>query len=635
VPPGRSVRHRRPAERKPRVSRKLRAVAVLVIVAGLLAVGAVTGLGSAGSAEPAVQAFLLDWQQAHYAQAAALTDGPAADVKTQLAAAYTDLDASNEFFALDHITQHGSTAVATFRATVNLAQSGQQWSYAGQFGLSASGGHWVIRWSPSVVNPALRAGDRLAVQTTFAPRAAVEDLDGASLLARSADYRIGVYPGQLKDPGELAAAFATLTGLNDLQVQGQIRAAPPGDFLSLLTLDQAQFGSLWPQLKNIAGLQYQQQKERVFHSSAQQVVGTVGSENSEFLRDEGAAYEPGMTIGLTGLEQTYQDQLAGTPTTSVVVVNAAGNGITRLWSSAAGAAGTPVRTTLSSAAQEAAVAAVTGQSSSAEIVAVDTSTGAVRAVASHEAGGLSLPAGGALAARVEPGMAFSIVSAAALLSSGVSVTQPVPCEQVAEVGGQTFSYQAAASSSATLAADFASGCGTAFANMSRTLSARQLTSTEQAFGLGSAWKLRLQAFSGSATAGSGEADVAAQATGTGVLTSPLGMAEIAAEVASGTGNTPTLTTADKSASRRLPLSAAQLTQLRQLMRLSVSSGSARAANVAGDVYGQAGVVKSGSGSYLSWFAGYRGQTAVAVLETGRTPAVAAAAAAGAFFKAAG
>ena len=182
---------------------------------------------------------------------------------------------------------------------------------------------------------------------------------------------------------------------------------------------------------------------------------------------------------------------------------------------------------------------------------------------------------------------------------------------------------------------FASGCGTAFANMSRTLTARQLTATEQAFGLGATWRLRLQAFSGSVPAGTGEADVAAQATGTGVLTSPLAMAEIAAEVASGTGNTPTLTTDDKSSSWQLPLSAAQLGQLRQLMRLSVASGSARAADVAGDVYGQAGVVKSGAQSYLSWFVGYRGQTAVAVLETGSTPAAAAAAAAGAFFKAAG
>jgi membrane peptidoglycan carboxypeptidase len=234
-------------------------------------------------------------------------------------------------------------------------------------------------------------------------------------------------------------------------------------------------------------------------------------------------------------------------------------------------------------------------------------------------------------------MAFSIVSAAALLGTGASVNQPLPCEPVADVGGETFTYQPAASADATLASDFADGCGTAFANLSRTLTPQQLTSAERSFGIGAAWQLRLPAFSGSATAVSGEAQVAAQATGTGgVLVSPLGMAAIAAEVADGTGHTPVLTAAGSSASWPAPLSAAALTDLRQLMRLAVTSGSAHAANLPGTpVYGQAGVIKAGTNSYLSWFVGYRGSTAVAVLETGTTATQAAAALAGTFLSHAG
>ena len=56
------------------------------------------------------------------------------------------------------------------------------------------------------------------------------------------------------------------------------------------------------------------------------------------------------------------------------------------------------------------------------------------------------------------------------------------------------------------------------------------------------------------------------------------------------------------------------------MRQAVQSGSAHAANVPGEpVYGQAGVVQTGAHAYLSWFVGYRGSMAVAVLETGTTP----------------
>ena len=77
----------------------------------------------------------------------------------------------------------------------------------------------------------------------------------------------------------------------------------------------------------------------------------------------------------------------------------------------------------------------------------------------------------------------------------------------------TFTYQPTTSTTATLASDFADGCGTAFANMSRTLTPSSSTSAERAFGIGAPWQLRVPAFSGSAPAVSGEADVAAQATG--------------------------------------------------------------------------------------------------------------------------
>ena len=634
---GRGSRHRKQSERRFALSGKARLGVALVVVGGALGVGFADGFGGGGSAESTVQAFLLDWDEANYTQAAALTDGGTAQVRAQLAAAYSDLDASDEFLSIKSVTQHGDTAEATFEDTVDLAESGQQWSYIGKFGLTSKNGQWVVDWAPSVINPSLGAGDRLAVVTSYAPRAEVTDMKGQPLLSKSTDYRIGVYPGRLKNAAATAAGFAAVTGIDQQQVLGQITAAPPSDFLSLLTLDPADFQSLWPKLDKVAGLIEQQQSERLFDSSAQEVVGSVGTEDSDTLHREGAAYEPGVTVGLNGLEATYQNSLIGTPATSVVVVNAAGHSVKTLWTSPGGHAGTPVQTTLNGQDQTDALNALAGQSNSGEIVAVDSSTGAIRVLASHEANGVPLPAGGALDAKVEPGMTFSIVSAAALLSTGVTANHPLPCESVADVGGVTFTYQPGTTSTSTLATDFADGCGTAFANMSRTLTPQQLVSAERAFGIGAAWQLPLLSFSGSAPAVSGEADVAAQATGTGgVLMSPLGLATVAAEVASGTGRSPVLVAKDASTTWQPSLPASSLSQLRQLMRLAVTSGSAQAADLPGTpVYGQAGVVQSGQHSYLSWFVGYRGSLAVAVLETGNTPEQAAAALAGTFLNSVG
>ena len=415
----------------------------MVVVIGLLCVGFATGFGGASSPESAVQAFLLDWQQGRYAQAAALTTGNDGQVVSQLTAAYTDLDATNTFLAMNSVTQHGDTAVATFKATVDLAQTGQQWSYIGRFSLAVRNGRWLVDWAPGVINPSLGPGDRLAVLTSFSPRAPVEDSAGQPLLSSSTDYHVGVYPGRLSNLARTAAEFSQITGLSEQQVLGQIRAAPPRQFLSLLTLDPAspQFQGIWSRLVKVPGLTSQRKTERLFGPAAAEVVGTIGTENSSALRAEGAAYQPGQTVGLSGLEQTYQDTLAGTPSTSIVVVNAAGQTVATL-STTAGQAGTPVRTTIDSHDQAVAAAALAAQHNSGEIVAVDSSTGEVRALAAHQAGSVPLPPDGPLAARLQPGMAFSIVSAAALLGTGdVSTSQPLPCQNVANVGGQTFTYQ--------------------------------------------------------------------------------------------------------------------------------------------------------------------------------------------------
>jgi cell division protein FtsI/penicillin-binding protein 2 len=634
--PGNGSRHRKPPERHSVIPKRLRLPLAVVVVLVLVGVGFTTGFGDEASAEPTVAAFLLDWEQAHYDTAAALTDGNPDEVRTELAAAYTDLDATYTFYSMDNVTQHGDTAVATFTATVDLAEGGQQWVYGGRFGLRSVNGKWVVDWSPSVINPHLAAGERLAVKTAYAPRASLTDVHGTPLISESADYQIGVYPSQLKNLVATAAAFSQDTELDEPQVLGQIQAAPPREFLSLLTLDPSDYASLWPKLRKVPGLIVQPHRDQLFGSSAQDVVGTVGTEDSDELRNQGAAYQPGMTVGLSGLEQAYQDQLLGMPTTAVVLVNPAGNTAGTLWSSAGGGAGTPVRTTLDSKVQSAAANALAGQPDSAEIVAVDTQTGQIRAIASREVDGVKLPPGGAIDAEVEPGMAFSIVSAAALLSTGISTGHALPCESEADVGGVTFTDQPGSSATATLASDFADGCGTAFANMSRTLTGQQLTTVEKGFGIGSSWHLPLQTFSGSASAVSGEAALASQVTGSGgVLMSPLGMAAVAAEVASGTGHTPTLVPTDSSSSRKVPLTSPQLSELRQLMRLAVTSGPASAANLSGTpVYGQAGVVQTGTSSYLSWFVGYRGTTAVAVLETGTSASSASAALAGTFFRSA-
>jgi cell division protein FtsI/penicillin-binding protein 2 len=501
---------------------------LLIVAVGVLVIGLATGFGSEPSAEPTVQAFLLAWQQQHYAAAGALTSAAPGTAAADLKNVFSQLDATQLFLTMDSITQHGGTAEASFTASVDLAQEGRVWIYHGRFGLAEAGGTWKVQWAPGVVYPGLGQGQRLAVVTQFPDRASVLDAEGHPLQVPSLVYVLGVMPSTLTDPSATAARFATATGLDAVQVLGQITAAPPNQFLKLASLDPATYSMLRPRLRDVPGLQVQRQRARLFQTEATGLVGAVGNETSPVLRNEGAFYLPGTTVGLSGLEQKYQRQLLGTPTTEVVAVTSAGRqvGVLQSWP---GTAGTPVRTTISSTVQGAALSALDGVSGSGEIVAVRANTGEVLAVAQRHVSGPA--AADALNARLTPGTAFTIVSAAALLDIGVKTGTKISCENSFTVDGQTFTSDAAGAAK-SFSDDFADGCGTAFAGLSYRLSAAQFDQVVKGFGIGADWSaLPVAAFSGSVPPVSGVGGLAAETIGQGnVQMSPLSMAMVAAAV---------------------------------------------------------------------------------------------------------
>jgi cell division protein FtsI/penicillin-binding protein 2 len=413
-----------------------------------------------------------------------------------------------------------------------------------------------------------------------------------------------------------------VTQLNSNQVLGQIQAAPPGRFLTLLSLDPASYAQLAPKLGHVPGLVVQRASQRLFSSSASEIVGTVGTEASSRLRDEGASYQPGATVGLTGLQAAFQHRLAGSPTTEIVAENNAGQQ-TAVLTSWKGKTGEPITTTINSSVQGSAAAALQDAPNvSAQIVAVQASTGKILAVAGQQVAGTPLPVGGALNARLSPGTAFTIVSTAALLGTGFSTSTQVPCTSTANVGGQLFSQQQLSSSlgaSPTFATDFAQGCSTAFAGLSRRLTNSALRQAVDGFGIGSKWRLPLPSYSGAVPNATTDGQLAGQTIGQGVQVSPLNMALVAATVDSGNYQSPTLVTSPPAPAptSQATLSASSLSSLRALMRTAVTSGSARGANVSGGpVYGQTALVQTGSGQHTqwqSWFVGYQGDVAFTVL----------------------
>ena len=316
------------------------------------------------------------------------------------------------------------------------------------------------------------------------------------------------------------------------------------------------------------------------------------------------------------------------------MVNSAGaqTGVLAQWP---GAAGTPVRTTINPTVQHAALTALDSVSSSGEIVAVQASTGGVLAVAQHQASG-ALPAGGPLNAKLMPGTAFTVVSAAALFSNDLATASTsVSCANSFNVGGQTFTSDGTGEQK-PFTDDFAEGCNTAFASLSERLTAGMWAQMIKEFGIGSNWsQLPVPAFSGSVPPRGGRCRPRRSDH------RPRGRADelaVHGHGGRGGGRRPLLRPAgdpdaDPASTPGTTMDLGMVSALHELMRGAVRSGAARAANVrGGQVYGQVGLVHTESG-WMSWFVGYRGDIAIAAIESGKTAQLSAAALTGAFFSA--
>ena len=616
----RPARKRSPAGgRRSRLTPK-RIVIMLVAVA-LLAFGLVSASSPDPSVEPTVQAFLLAWEQGNYREAASYTTGAPATVTTELRTAYRQLDAADIGLRMGRITQHGDTGEAHFLASIDLGRSGAPWNYVGGFALRRIHSTWKIIWQPSVINPALKPGYRLAVVTTTPRRAPLLDDAGRPLARRTLVFVAGVRPGKLKSPHRTANGLAAVTDLDVNEVYGDILAAPSTHFFELATLRPEVYHKLRHKLSKVPGLIIKRARMRLFDSAASSVVGRIGTENAPVLRDNGVPYRPGTTVGLSGLQLAFQRTLVGSPTTKVVAENAAGVKMSVL-ASWLGHDGHPVRTTIDAATQAAAERAVRSQPVSSAAVAVQASTGKVLAVATHKAP--HMPAVSGLDGHYRPGQAFSIVTTAGLIADGFDPSTRIPCMASSPVGGRTFTNDPAVrglGANPKFSSDFASACSTAFATLSLRLSKDELAAVARSFGLGAQWRLPVPAYSGSLTAPSDAADLAADSIGLGTVTaSPLQMALVAGLVKSGGWHQPALVIQNGTQSVKQPaaLSPDALAALRKLMRRTVSSGAGQAAAISGEaIYGQVGNVPLGpghAGLRATWFVGYRGDVAFAVLQ---------------------
>jgi transpeptidase family protein/MecA-like transpeptidase family protein len=354
--------------------------------------------------------------------------------------------------------------------------------------------------------------------------------------------------------------------------------------------------------------------------SLQLVTGNVVRATAAEAKKLGVPYQAGDPIGQGGVQEAYQQQLAGRPAITIRI-EGPGSRVDATVTHLPGAPGTPVKTSINMHDQLAASAAVRAATTNrpVDVVALQPSTGRVLAVIERP-GGFDR----ALQGVFPPGSTFKVVTASALSGTGLRPASSVQCPAQVNVGGRVFhNFDNEHLGATNLQTAFAVSCNSTFITLAtQRLSGAALASTATLFGFNSQPSLGIPATLGRFTTPHTQVDLAADAFGQGTdLVNPLSEASMAGAVEHGTWRPPqlVLSPAPKQTAQPQQLGSTVLATLRPMMRAVVTTGTAANVGFQAGVFGKTGTAEFGSSQNPrahAWFVGYRGDLAFAVLVEG-------------------
>ncbi|MEV4161319.1 penicillin-binding transpeptidase domain-containing protein [Nonomuraea dietziae] len=319
-----------------------------------------------------------------------------------------------------------------------------------------------------------------------------------------------------------------------------------------------------------------------------------------------------------GLKETYKDRVTGSSSTKLNLYK--GDTFVETVAEKGATKGKPLETSIDLRVHRAGADALENVSKPASLVAIRPSTGEILAVV-NKPGGFNR----ALLGKYPPGSTFKVVTASALVADGLQPDKTVQCPAEQNIGGFPF-HNAGFRDFGTLPFRdaFAHSCNTTFGAMAvSSLKGGRLGEVAASFGFGAPIMPGVPAVRAEFPAPRDDTDLASASIGQGrVLASPLSMAAVAAAIGNGTWRPPRLVAADlvpKGGSAPRKLEPSVVGALRTLMPAVISEGTAHAVRFPAGSAGKTGTAEYGSGKEPpahSWFIGYQGDLAFAVVVEG-------------------
>ncbi|UVI35921.1 penicillin-binding transpeptidase domain-containing protein [Brevibacterium spongiae] len=571
------------------------------------------------------------------------------------------------------ITESDGQTVAELDWTwANL--DGESWRYTSQLPLEKNGLFWWANLTERAIHPKLGKGGSFALRANPGKRGNILGADGEVLMEEGKVVDIGVHPNRL-EPDTLDTLVDELnTGVDSLNLdagalEDDVDAAEGNQLVPVVTLREDDYRHVRDAIHDFPGVLFTEDTQTLTRSRgfAQATLGSAGQASADDIEKSEGRVIAGDVVGRTGLQKTFNSRLSGPGSVEVFAKGDAADdkgGKTTLTSLHAFAQkdGEDLETTLDVTIQDAADKAAATAKKPTAVVVIRPSDGHVLAAANHDPEGAAWDR--ALRGQYAPGSVFKIASGLALLESGVKPEDTIDCPKTVTVGGKKFkNAEDEVLGDVSFADDFAHSCNTAFVSSADRVTGDDLTAAAEQLGMTDG-TLGIGAKTASVPADEDEVTHAAQMIGQGkVQASPLSVATMAASVKAGETVTPQLILGDAlddaeigeagdagggkdargadggkdtggskdaggknaddknagSGSSDAPaLDEDAAKQISDMMRDVVTDGTATALkDVPGDpVHGKTGTAEYGDESpprTHSWFAGFQGDLAVAVL----------------------
>ena len=545
---------------------------------------------------PVAEQFFAALATGNTGAAAALSDRPE-DARAAMNTVWAGLQAEHLDAQIIGSSYTEDTGSVNYRYTWHLPKN-RTWTYDGKLSMVREEGRWQVRWTPAGLHPKLGEHQTLALRADPPPRASVNEVGGTDVLKPGYLYH---YALNARQAGTelMATSRAVVDALrpfdNTLDAQRLAeQSSASATSVDLITLRPDDNNRVAPAIGQLPGVVVTTSADLLPTDDgfAPALVSQV--KKSVIAQLDGDAGWRIVSVNQNGADLGILNEVQGTPAPSVTI-------------------------TLDRAVQNAAQGAVNIAGKKAMIVAIRPSTGAILAVAQNAAADSEGPL--ATTGLFPPGSTFKIITAGAAIQRDMATPNTLlGCPGTIDIGQRVVpNYGGFDLGVVPMSRAFASSCNTTFAELASRMPPTGLSAAAAQYGIGPDYDVAgITTITGSVPPTVNLAERTEDGFGQGkVLVSPFGMAMAAATVAAGKTPVPQLILGRPTeiTGDRTDITPQMLDGLRPMMRLVVTNGTAKDIAGSGDVHGKTGEAEFPGGSH-SWFAGYRGDMAFAVLIVG-------------------